>query len=38
MIAFSFDDGPAYDYNGSNSTKRILDVLENIMHVQPSLW
>ncbi len=28
MIAFSFDDGPAYDYNGSNSTKRILDVLE----------
>ena len=28
MIAFSFDDGPAYDYNGSNSTKRILAVLE----------
>lgn len=28
MIAFSFDDGPAYDYKNSNSTERILDVLE----------
>lgn len=28
MVAFSFDDGPAFDYNGSNSTERILDVLE----------
>ena len=28
MVAFSFDDGPAYDYDGSNSTQRILNVLE----------
>ena len=28
MVAFSFDDGPAYDYNGSNSTAKILNVLE----------
>lgn len=28
MVAFSFDDGPAYDYKGSNSTERILAVLE----------
>lgn len=28
MIAFTFDDGPAFDYDSSNSTERILDVLE----------
>ncbi|MGN0521433.1 MAG: polysaccharide deacetylase family protein [Eubacterium sp.] len=28
MIAFSFDDGPAFDDNGTNSTERILKVLE----------
>lgn len=28
MVALSFDDGPAYNSNGSNSTQRILDVLE----------
>ncbi|MDD6619991.1 MAG: polysaccharide deacetylase family protein [Eubacteriales bacterium] len=28
MVALSFDDGPAFDYNGENSTERILDVLE----------
>lgn len=28
MIAFSFDDGPAFDYKGENSTAKILDVLE----------
>lgn len=27
MVALSFDDGPAYNSNGSNSTQRILDVL-----------
>lgn len=28
MVALSFDDGPAFDYEGENSTERILDVLE----------
>lgn len=28
MVALSFDDGPAYNSNGSNSTQRILNVLE----------
>lgn len=28
MVAFSFDDGPAFDYKGENTTSRILDVLE----------
>lgn len=28
MVAFSFDDGPSFDYEGKNSTERILDVLE----------
>lgn len=28
MVAFTFDDGPAFDYKGENSTDRILDVLE----------
>lgn len=28
MVAFSFDDGPAFTYDGKNSTEKILDVLE----------
>lgn len=28
MVALTFDDGPAFDYKGENSTGRILDVLE----------
>lgn len=28
MVALSFDDGPAFDYDGENSTARILKVLE----------
>ncbi len=28
MVALSFDDGPAYKYNGKNSTEQILKVLE----------
>lgn len=28
MVAFSFDDGPAFNYNGKNSTERILNTLE----------
>lgn len=28
MVALSFDDGPAFTYEGANSTQRILDVLE----------
>ncbi len=28
MVALTFDDGPAFKYNGSNSTQRILSVLE----------
>lgn len=28
IVALSFDDGPAFDYEGQNSTERILDTLE----------
>ncbi|MCD7796827.1 MAG: polysaccharide deacetylase family protein [Clostridiales bacterium] len=28
MVALTFDDGPAYTYEGENTTSRILDVLE----------